>query len=48
MFALNIEVSDVHAILSSEMTKIKMADTLSSSFGILTIRQVSTPYTRTN
>lgn len=28
MFALNIEVSDVHAILSSEMTKIKMADTL--------------------
>lgn len=28
MFALNIEVSDVHAILSSEMTKLKMADTL--------------------
>lgn len=28
MFALNIEVSDVHAILSSEMTKIKIADTL--------------------
>lgn len=40
MFALNIEVSDVHAILSSEMTKIKMAGTL--------VRQVSTPYTRTN